>query len=94
MASTLRELVGIVGERVEILALQDDGVAVFVGAGVGCIGVDGDLLLLDLNDEGEGEAAGLSGLKGDAVEVNGPGPGRGGGDGPDAGREAGDAEVA
>ena len=91
----LGELIGIVGEHVEVGAFEDEGVAVLLGAGVEgvVVGVDGDLLLLHFDDEGEGEAAGLAGLQDDVRGVKGAETGGGGGDGPCAGSEAVDVKL-
>jgi hypothetical protein len=83
------ELIGIVGERVEVCALDDDGAGVGVGAGAdggGVLGLDLDVLLLELNLERGIEIAHLAGgdrdvghaVGGESLGGNGDAVGAGG----------------
>ena len=65
----LGELVGIVREHVEFGAFQDDGVAVFVGAGVELVSIDDDLLLLHFQREGQRDVLRLAGQHGDVLRT-------------------------
>ncbi len=90
----LGELVGIVGEGVEVGALHDDGIAIFVGAGVELVGIDDDLLLLHFEREGERDVLRLAGLDGDVLQARGTESWRVRFDDVDAGGEVGEREVA
>jgi hypothetical protein len=89
----LGQLIGIVGERVEVGAFEDDGVAILIGAGVDGVGVDGDLLLLNLDDQRQGELTRFAGLNSNALNANRAKSRRAGRSGINPRPEAGNVEV-